>query len=508
MTIPSEHLIVFPGEMDATQLEGKIGKLRVRVDPPLAPVSFQLWDCFDRPLLRAGKSLLEFEDRFLLISASGRCVSQSAQRSGNFVSDLENGVVKQGLSKVSPLRALLETCSGQLESRHVAVLDTLQKTQARAAVHTLRTQDGAVTLVSMQRLRGYDKAFAALEGAIKSLVTTNVQIPETFQSLGPDRPLYTTKPRFGFEANTPIADAVTVITRGLLEIARANEAGIIADHDSEFLHDYRVALRKIRSLLGACKGVYSNAQTAALTQQFDDLMAPTGRLRDLDVHERDLAGYFDVVPENLHPGLHIMVRAFRKQRAAEHRKFAKSLSSRPYQKTMRALAAQLSEDGWLERGAKADQTGAQFARKLIWKRYKKLYHAVQGIDAGVSDTQLHDVRVLCKRLRYVLDLFASLFPPKQLKPLMKSLKNTQEDLGAFNDCVVQRDALQRFLDTHLAKNSADGHEIALSVGGVVTVLTHRQHIARAKSIAHLSRLASPDYQKTLRQLLTTQETKE
>jgi CHAD domain-containing protein len=504
MTKPLEHLFVLPGDLDATRLKGKIGKLRVRVDPPLAPVSFQLWDCFDHPLLRAGKTLLEFEDRFYLISDTGRCVTQSAKRTGNFVSDLVKGPVKQGLDRVSALRALLETCAGQLETRHVTLLDALQKTQARAAIHTLRTQNGVVTLVSVQRMRGYDKAYVALENAVKKLATADAPNTEILRSLGHDLPLYRAKPDFGFDAETSINDAVTEITRGLLEVARANEAGIIADHDTEFLHDYRVALRKIRSLLGACKGVYSTAQKEALSGRFDDLMAQTGCLRDLDVQELDLVGYFDSVPEDLHPGLHIMARVFRKQRMAEHRKFAKYLSSRSYQKTIEALVAQLSDTSGLEAGPKAQQTNGSFASKLIWKRYKKLQQAVQVIDINASDAQLHDVRVLCKRLRYLIELFGPLYRSKRLKPLMKSLKKMQEDLGAFNDCVVQQDALQRVLRTHVAKTKAESREMALSVGGIVTALTHRQQIARAKSIARLSHLGSPDYEKNLRQLLTEQ----
>ncbi|MBT3140779.1 CHAD domain-containing protein [Falsiruegeria litorea] len=508
MTTPSEHLIVIPGEMDATQLEGAIGKLRVRVDSPLAPIAFQLWDCFDQSLRQASKVLVEFDNRFLLISGGGGCVMQSAQRSGNFVSDLESGPVKQGLRKVPPLRALLVSGAGQLEIRRIGVLDSLQKTQARAVVHTLRTEDGVVTLVLMQRLRGYDKAFAVLETALKHLATAKALVIDAFQSIRPNLACYTAKPDFGFGSDTPIYDVVTEIIEGLLDVAHANEAGIVADHDTEFLHDYRVAIRKIRSVLNACKGVYSPDQMNALNQSFDDLMAPTGRLRDLDVQELDQAGYFEIVPENLHPGLHLMARAFHKQRMAEHRKLAKYLSSRPYQKTIRALAAQVSEAGALEPGPKADQAGVRFARKMILKRYKKLQQAVQAGGKHASDAQLHDIRVHCKRLRYALELFAPLFPSKGVKPVLKSLKKAQEDLGAFNDCVVQQDALQRFLNTHAAKSKADSREIALSVGGVVTVLTHRQSIARAKSVAHLSRLGSPEYQKNLRQILTAPETKE
>ena len=45
-------------------------------------------------------------------------------------------------------------------------------------------------------------------------------------------------------------------TRALLDIMVANEPGMRADLDTEFLHDYRVSLRRTRSLLGQIKNVF------------------------------------------------------------------------------------------------------------------------------------------------------------------------------------------------------------------------------------------------------------
>jgi len=67
-----------------------------------------------------------------------------------------------------------------------------------------------------------------------------------------------------------------------MAIARQNEDGIKADYDTEFLHDYRVSLRKVRSVLSLFKG-----ENIALKQAFSDIMKGTNQLRDLDVYLLD-----------------------------------------------------------------------------------------------------------------------------------------------------------------------------------------------------------------------------
>src|SRR5690606_30875457 len=90
------------------------------------------------------------------------------------------------------------------------------------------------------------------------------------------------KAEVSLASDTTAIQATNRIIATQLQAACAAEAGIIADHDTEFLHDYRVHLRKIRSLLSLFKGVYDEALGNHLKTQFSALMAPTGKLRDLD----------------------------------------------------------------------------------------------------------------------------------------------------------------------------------------------------------------------------------
>ncbi len=73
------------------------------------------------------------------------------------------------------------------------------------------------------------------------------------------------------------------VHRAHLAAMRWNEAGLRADLDSEFLHDWRVAVRRTRCLLGQLKQVFPAGETRRLRSELGWLARLTGPLRDLDV---------------------------------------------------------------------------------------------------------------------------------------------------------------------------------------------------------------------------------
>ena len=63
-----------------------------------------------------------------------------------------------------------------------------------------------------------------------------------------------------------------------------NEPGVRADIDSEFLHDYRVAVRRTRSALSQIKDVLPEDKVEHFKTEFGWLGQMTGPTRDLDVY--------------------------------------------------------------------------------------------------------------------------------------------------------------------------------------------------------------------------------
>jgi CHAD domain-containing protein len=57
---------------------------------------------------------------------------------------------------------------------------------------------------------------------------------------------------------------------------------------------------------------------------------------------------------------------------------------------------------------------------------------------------LHDLRKSCKKLRYLMEFFQSLYAEEHIKQLIKNLKGLQEVLGDFQDYAVQEENLKLF----------------------------------------------------------------
>jgi CHAD domain-containing protein len=77
--------------------------------------------------------------------------------------------------------------------------------------------------------------------------------------------------------------AVATILTGFHRVLNAKEAGVIANRDSEFLHDFRVALRTSRSVLTETQGVFPKRSFRRFKSYLTWLARISSAPRDLDV---------------------------------------------------------------------------------------------------------------------------------------------------------------------------------------------------------------------------------
>src|SRR3972149_4394086 len=80
-----------------------------------------------------------------------------------------------------------------------------------------------------------------------------------------------------------VPDAFGEIGRSCLAQMQANETGVGAGRDLEFLHQYRVGLRRLRSSFGLFRPLLASESAAALLQEMRWLSAYLGAARDWDV---------------------------------------------------------------------------------------------------------------------------------------------------------------------------------------------------------------------------------
>lgn len=482
----------------ATESVGKLALVLTQneVEPP-----FAVLDCFDQSLRRSSRLLLATGTSFDLLTADGQMLSQPARRKRQFVADFQEGPVKRALADLSPLRSLLSVGSGHLHRAVLALMDDDQKTHCRAFLHFLTTTEGkAAVLVTLQGLVGYDKALAELRKHVEACGGTTLNSGGLYADLFPGQIAYDAKPEVFIGSDDTAFNAANDIISAYIPVARANEAGIIADHDTVFLHDYRIALRKVRSVLSLFKGVYQEVQTADLKARFSEMMEPTGQLRDLDVYLLGRQQFYDLLPKTLHSGLDTMFRMFTDERKAEKARLARRLRSTGYALAITDLSKLFAKRRKLVPGPKADLGAHDYACALIWKRYRKICKIAAGIGPETDDADVHVLRIHCKKLRYLMEFFGPLFPKAEFKSLIKPLKLLQDNLGLVNDYSVQQVSLQDFLRKLGKKPDSVNLDVAQSVGALIAVLHRRQLEERVKIVKSFAPFNSPQTQGTFRDL--------
>ena len=234
-------------------------------------------------------------------------------------------------------------------------------------------------------------------------------------------------------AKMTLAAAMRTLTDRATNLLLLNAAGHLKADDPEFVHQARVALRRLRSaarLIG---------KAAAWPEPFDAELRWIGRelgaLRDSDVLLSQTIPALQAAVGDA-TALSAIADLVRKQRRRDERALRNALHS----KRFAMLALQLLQ--WAHTEAPSSMSIAAAGGKRLARLHRRLIGEAAFFVALPTSRQ-HRVRILAKRLRYALDLFAVGLPAKAAAGYGRQLARVQDQLGALNDAVVAADKLQQ-----------------------------------------------------------------
>lgn len=236
------------------------------------------------------------------------------------------------------------------------------------------------------------------------------------------------------QADAPAQHACSALLAAALEQLEANEAGVIAAHDPEYLHQARVALRRLRALLRLFSPLLTLSEIEALKPRLRGLGQALGACRDWDVLctetlPRLRAGM--VAPK----ALESLAQAVRVQRLAAQVAVRECLSARDYTDLKLALGMLIAE---LALPAAEDAPAlADFAHARLRKAARRVRRCHAAHDPN-SIESLHGLRIEVKKLRYACDVLGSVFNERALRRYVSHLSELQQLLGDFNDAAVAR----------------------------------------------------------------------
>lgn len=460
--------------LDADALETALGRA-VQAGPAVTR-DRRYHDTFDGRLFAQDLALAHERGRLVVLDAAGRERAAAAvgARRALLAGDLPDGPVRDLVAPLIEMRALLPLARVKLRRRSFAVLDDEQKTVVRMHVEE---PDGLPAQLHLAAVRGYDKEFARACRRLDDTGYTRADeslVAAAIAREGRPPAGVSSKPGVKLEPGEIGGAAAARLCLRLTEIVQANLPGTVADTDTEFLHDLRVAVRRSRALQRELRGVFDPETLPGFRDELKWLQQVTGPTRDLDVNLLDL----DALGEgDLDPLRALLV----KRRRAERRRMVQALESARTATLLQEWSAALLRLAQGEGGGPdAGTPVSDIAGKRIVKVYDRMVKAGAKIDADSPAEALHDLRKQGKELRYLLEFFGG----SAAKPLVASLKALQDTLGRFQDREVQAQLIASLGE------EVDGARTLMAMGRLVDRLERQQAAARAEFAERFDAFAS------------------
>lgn len=420
--------------------------------------------------------------------------------SPGFAGSFPAGPAFDRLGDLVEMRRLLPVAEVRSRLSSGGHLDTEEKTTARVHIDLPSLPDGRSlpALIEVRAVRGYEAETAGLLRAMRdheAFDPTDLSTADLAREMTGAAPFLPGKLSLQLDPRAT-ADAVwREVLRELHDVMTANFQGTVEDVDSEYLHDFRVAVRRTRSVLQEGHGVLDPAARDHFRAGFKWLGDITTPTRDADVHLLDhptmisaLSPEYGDALEPLHELLLARQRTCQTQLALDLRSMRRAQLGAEWTEFLAGSgpwAGAASGDG----APDAHRPAREIAAQRIERAHSRLLRDGRTIDDASEPEALHDLRKDAKRLRYLLECFGSVFPPEELAVAVRPLKSLQDVLGEFQDTEVQAHALAQF-GRQLDAEGADTDTI-LAMGGAIEQLSVRQARARREFASRFGSFDSP-----------------
>jgi len=251
------------------------------------------------------------------------------------------------------------------------------------------------------------------------------------------------------EPETSLDAATAAWLRQCLTHFLGNWDALSSDNADDSVHQTRVSMRRLRSLLLLLGRSFPSGELSGLRAEAKRIADAFGAARDwhvfADLVENGPAKHLKT------PGMPGLIAEARK-RAAQGRTAA-LVAQANVETTRFVLALQLyiATRGWRNALAEADvqelgRPAVVFAARALEATFKKVRKRGRGFEALRAEAR-HELRIALKSLRYAVDFLGPLFrPASAVRDYAEKAAALQEMLGAANDAAVAESLLVR-IDT-------------------------------------------------------------
>ena len=385
---------------------------------------------------------------------------------------LPDGLLRRRLQDSAGHGELLEVASVQGSSHRMRLLDREEKTLCWVSVE----RGAAMGSNRMRPLRLQDrvhvtpvKGYEALANRIAAHLSKQPGWKVSREGLY-DEAIR----RIGGDTQSRVKTRISDLLQSMEHHRRAIDPG----GDPEELHDFRVCLRRVRTLFAR---IEPSTASIAIADELKWLGRVSGAARDLDVQAEDVRRTLRercTQYRAAHPRIEELIEEHRRE---AHRGLAKGLASRRYARLLRAARGELRNEASPPREPDGDGAPPR-APLCAAKLYRKALRQGRGLGPRAPDERFHRLRKTLKKLRYLLEA-----GPARGDDAVKSLKGMQTVLGDLNDVSVQRELLDWLRGELGTTAPADAHQC---VGVLFARAEERRRALKTEFTRHFQTLHS------------------
>jgi CHAD domain-containing protein len=246
------------------------------------------------------------------------------------------------------------------------------------------------------------------------------------------------KPIANLNCHDAAGQAIQVVLGARLEIMCDLRDAALNWDDPEGVHDMRVASRRLRSALSDFKP-YFRKRSMPLNR-LKTIAKSLGAVRDEDVVLAALAALRAKADEEVAKGIGAIVDAHQRRRVQarsilEHTIRSPAIAEFRDDFRTRLGTATNIPDSAGEQAAHQVLTFSQAGTRIIGARLKQLSDAGDAVYFPLQTKKLHQLRILAKRLRYAVELFAPC-GGDEFKKSAVEIAHFQTSLGELHDCDI------------------------------------------------------------------------
>jgi CHAD domain-containing protein len=287
----------------------------------------------------------------------------------------------------------------------------------------------------------------------------------------------------------PAPEATRLLALGHLEDAARASTRLGNAKDEDALHDFRVALRRLRSCLRAYRRPLRDALKKRHRAELRELAAATGGGRDAEVQIEWLRKQASALEDRERVGLTWLVDRLEQRKAAAYQHIRGPVAvefQRLHERLTRGLSVY---EAHVQAGPVAVTQTFAHATAIILSDFALDLRARLALIQSAADGELqHEARISAKRLRYLVE------PLKEALPgahgVIAQVKALQELLGELHDAMVLGQEIVPAVEAAGAEGARRLHERALEPtpleADLASGLSHDAHIGLL-AVARLQR---------------------